>query len=104
MEDSFRQLIKYATMAPSGENCQPWKFVVHANEIRMVNIPQRDNSYYSWGQRASIVSHGCAFENIFIAGQVLGLNLDLKLFPDSRDENLVAIIKITKTEHKNHEL
>ena len=81
-------------MAPSGDNCQPWRFVVRGNEILVSNIPERDQSLYSWGQRASYFAHGALLENMVIAARALGYAADLQLFPDAEQKNLTARIHL----------
>ena len=63
----YKELIKFAIMAPSGHNTQPWKFVLHENEIlihpdysRMLPVVDTDN-------HALWISLGCALENLVIA-------------------------------------
>lgn len=105
MEDiMIRKLIDAGIRAPSGENCQPWKFIIKRNIIELYNLSERDNSLYNWGQRASYVAHGALLENMIITAQQFGYNLSIDLFPDGADPNLIAYITITKTTTKNDPL
>lgn len=90
MHDRIRSLLNLAIMAPSGDNCQPWRFAVNESQIDLYNDPAVDTSYYNYQQRASMVSHGAVLENIAIAAPTLGLIPSFQLFPDTDNQNHVA--------------
>lgn len=71
--------------APSGENCQPWHFVVRGTAIEIHLLPERDQSAYSWGQRASYLANGAAIENMIIAASVERCRVEVKYFPNPAD-------------------
>ncbi|MCC2666572.1 MAG: putative flavin-dependent oxidoreductase, partial [Gammaproteobacteria bacterium] len=96
MDEDLKQIIASAIQAPSGDNCQPWKFKVDKNQIYLINLPERDTSLYSWGQRASYVAHGAAIENISVTAIKLGYETHIELFPNKLDQNLVAKIVFDK--------
>lgn len=100
MEETIKKIIEAGIHAPSGENCQPWKFVVKNDEIQLWNLPERDQSLYSWGQRASFIAHGALIENMIIAASTLGYTLRINLFPDSTNMNFVATITPEEAETK----
>jgi nitroreductase len=93
MDQLFEKLIRAAILAPSGENCQPWKFVIKGDDLFLYNLPERDQSAYSWGQRASYLANGAAIENMVIEAAASGYKLAISLFPDTNDKDLVAVIK-----------
>lgn len=45
MED-IKKILDAAVQAPSGENCQPWRFEIRDSEIRIFNISERDQSLF----------------------------------------------------------
>jgi len=47
MKEVIKKIIEAGIMAPSGENCQPWRFEVRGNKISIFNIPERDTSLYN---------------------------------------------------------
>lgn len=108
MQDTFREDIKNileaGIHAPSGENCQPWRFEVRGDEIRIFNLPERDQSLYNYGQMASYAAHGALIENILIASSAFGYKARFNLFPEKEDEKLVAIISLEKTSTKDDPL
>ncbi len=93
------KIIEAGIHAPSGENCQPWRFEVRGDgELALYNIPERDDSLYSWGQRASYFAHGALLENIRIAASHYGFDMRSQLFPEGHESNLVALIQFTSRE------
>ncbi len=92
----IRSVLEKAIHAPSGENCQPWRFEIGADDtIHVFNIPERDSSLYSWGQRASYFAHGALLENIRIAAEGSGFKTELELLPDPRNSSYVARVRLT---------
>src|SRR6185369_12487672 len=102
MDEIIDKILEAAVCAPSGENCQPWKFSVSDNRIYLFNVPERDDSLYSWGQRASYIAHGAAIENMSIAAETLGYKLSVELFPKSQGSNLVALLELVKDDPKEN--
>ncbi len=101
MNQLFEKLIKAAILAPSGENCQPWKFAIKGDDLLLYNLPERDQSAYSWGQMASYLANGAAIENMVIEAAASGYKLVINLFPDTNDKDLVAIIKSIPVNESN---
>ena len=97
MEDVIKAIISDGIQAPSGENCQPWKFFVKDSVIELFLLPERDQSLYSWGQRASYMANGAMLENIEISANYHGYNAAISLFPDLRNIHLIAKIQLTKS-------
>jgi nitroreductase len=85
-----------ANSAPSGENCQPWRFVVMSDAIELHLRPERDESYYSYGQRASYLACGAALENMAIAASREGYRAAVTYFPDREDDTLVARVALER--------
>ncbi len=104
VDSAIKQIISDAIWAPSGENCQPWKFVVDRNNIRLFNLPERDQSAYSWGQRASYMANGACLENFCISAQHLGYKPEVSLLSNVADENLVADINLSAADIKESSL
>lgn len=91
-KDKLKFLIKFAVLAPSTHNSQPWQFdvgedfiAVRANFERKLVVSDPEN-------RHLYISLGAAMENILIAGKFYGYNTTIEYFPDKNDV-LVAKIK-----------
>ena len=67
--NDIKKILEAAVHAPSGENCQPWRFEIRGDEIGVFNLPKKDQSLYNEGQMASYVAHGALIENILIANR-----------------------------------
>ena len=63
--EKIERIIRAAVCAPSGDNVQPWRFVVSGNSINIFDIPERDTSLYNCSQNTSHIAHGAAIENIY---------------------------------------
>ncbi len=57
-KEDIKKILEMAVYAPSGENCQPWRFEVRDSKIDIFNLPERDQSLYNHGQMASYFAHG----------------------------------------------
>lgn len=90
MLEDIKKIIKAGTMAPSGDNVQPWRFVVNDNIIRLFNVPEKDDSLYNFKQNASMIANGAAIENMVIAAKEFGYEIKISLFPDTGNSNHVA--------------
>lgn len=90
----LREILEAGIMAPSGDNCQPWRFEVQGDVVRLFNIPDRDVSQYNFRQRASHIAHGALIENMSIAASVYCMKAEVALLPDTTDADLVAEIRL----------
>jgi molybdopterin/thiamine biosynthesis adenylyltransferase/nitroreductase len=66
-------LLQAALRAPSGDNCQPWRFAVRGNTIGLLLAPAADTSFFNVAQSASWISCGAAAENLTLAAGRCGL-------------------------------
>lgn len=102
MDKRIRTILEYAIMAPSGDNCQPWKFSIDGMIVELYNDPRKDTSLYNIKQRASLIAHGALLENIHLAAPASGLQADIQLLPSPSDENHIATVTFTEGEQKTH--
>lgn len=70
-------LIRFAVLAPSGHNSQPWKFVVDGDAITVSadmsrSLPQSDVNH-----RQLFLSVGCAVENLCTAAEYYGYRAEI---------------------------
>lgn len=104
MQGYIKEIIDSAIWAPSGDNSQPWRFIVKDNEIHIFNLPERDNPILNFRQSGSYVAHGSLIENMYITAQYFGYNANVVLFPDKFDSNLAAIVQFKESEKKDASL
>src|SRR3989344_3488432 len=100
MTGDIEKIINDGVLAPSGENCQPWKFKIAGSTIHIFNVPELDQSVYNFLQRGSYVAHGALIENLVISASQYGYNSQITLFPKKDDHDLVAEINLTKISPK----
>ena len=62
----IEEILNLAVWAPSGDNCQPWRFEATDNKINIFNVPHKDQALYNFRQSGSLVAHGALVENILI--------------------------------------
>jgi len=98
MKDQILKVLELAVTAPSGDNCQPWKFVVEGSRVRLYNLPDKDTSLYNFEQKASLIAHGALLENLQIAAPAFGFQVAVQLFPDPQQPDLVADMVFTEAQ------
>lgn len=95
-KEDIEDILESAIRAPSGDNCQPWRFRVKGNIIELFNQPEADDTPYNFHQLGSMVSHGAVIEYIKIKASALGYRSEVILFPSIEDQNFTARITLTK--------
>jgi hypothetical protein len=88
-------LLRYAVLAPSSHNTQPWKFSIKENEIMVFVNPSRWLRIADPDKRELYISVGCAMENLLIASKYFGFTPEISYFPRGQDVYLVASVKLT---------
>lgn len=98
------KIINYGIQAPSGDNSQPWKFVITKNyDINLFNLPDKDNPILNVHQGGSLISHGAVITNITIAACKLGYKTNVLYFPDNNNSDLIAKISFLENLDKYEE-
>jgi nitroreductase len=86
-------LLRYAILAPSSHNTQPWKFAVSRDEIAIFVNKDRWLRVADPDQRELYTSVGCALENLFIAAEHFGYGHQVTYFPEAANQKLVATVE-----------
>ena len=100
----LRKILEAGIRAPSGENAQPWRFRIEGSRVFLFNRPEADQSLFNYRQNGSMVAHGAFLENIRIAAGEMGYSTKTILFPETREEHLVATIDFEQTSAKREPL
>lgn len=66
-EQMHAVLMQAAIRAPSGDNCQPWRYLRRDNTIHFMADTSVDRSFFNVSQVASFISAGAAVENLVLA-------------------------------------
>lgn len=96
----IEKILHDGVTAPSGENCQPWKFRVQGDTLSIFNVPEADTSLYNSQQKGSYVANGALLENIIMSAGVHGYATTHTLFPDTENENHVADVVFQNSQEK----
>lgn len=86
-------LLRYAVLAPSSHNTQPWKFAIGRDEIVLFVNKDRWLRVADADQRELYTSIGCALENLLIAAEHFGYRHHVTYFPEPSNLQLVAAVE-----------
>jgi len=97
------EFVRYATLAPSGHNTQPWKFSLKGDCIRIFPDFTRRLPVVDPDNRELYISLGCALENLLIAAKYCGYDPEVEYFPASEpNECLLITFKRANAAEKNN--
>jgi nitroreductase len=91
-----RYLLRYAILAPSTKNTQPWKFAIASERIEILPDLTRWLRVSDPDQRELHISLGCALENLIIAADHFGYACDVT-YGASADGSPRAVASVTVT-------
>jgi nitroreductase len=95
--EQLRHLLRYAVLAPSTKNTQPWRFRVDDWAIHVFADLRRWQKVADADQRELHVSLGCAIENLLIAAAYFEFDVFPLLFPDPQRATHVATVEFART-------
>ena len=90
----LRFLLRYAILAPSSHNTQPWLFQIHDGTVDIYADQSRTLRVTDPDDRQMIIACGCALFNLCVAMRHFGHNAVVERFPDPDDPMLVARVRI----------
>ena len=96
-EDQLKFLLRYAILAPSGSNNQPWKFAINTSTISVYADLERRLPFVDPSNRTLYISVGCAIANLLIAGEHFGFSYKLDFFPNGLESKLVAELRFKRS-------
>lgn len=88
-----KMLVEYATLAPSGGNSQPWRFVYRNKALECYTDRERSGIALDFDGYFSQLAIGAAVENICLAASSFGLSVHCELFPSGPQESLVCRVR-----------
>lgn len=88
----LQRLARAGSLAPSGDNLQPWSIATENDALLVVHDPNRDHALFNVRDLASYIALGAVLESIFIAATKENYAAKIAYFPDARNENLIARI------------
>ena len=91
----LRFLLRYAVLAPSTRNTQPWRFTIDGNAVLLHADPSRWLRVVDPDRRELHLSLGCALENLLLASDCMGYRHTVTYFPVPADPDLAAVATFT---------
>src|SRR3954454_19058058 len=93
MDESVEAILNAAILAPSGDNTQPWRFVIDraAGTIALELDEARDSSPMNSDQRMARIAVGAALENLLRRTASLGWAVELK----GAEGRSLALVRLT---------
>jgi len=88
--ETIRRWVTFATLAPSGGNCQPWHFAWREQRLELGVHPERGVTLLDHRRHASLLAVGAALENLCTAARATGWTPTLETFPSGASDLSVA--------------
>jgi len=98
--DQLKFMLRYAVLAPSGPNTQPWKLSIKEGEVSLIADFTRSLPYLDPTNRTLYISHGCLLANTLVAAEHFGFGYEVKCLPDGLSGERSASIKFDKKASK----
>jgi len=92
--EKLTYLLRYAILAPSSHNTQPWRFDVEEDEIRIYADKSRWLQVADVDQRELHISIGCALENLLVAAEHFGYEHQTAYLPQEGGDDLIARVTL----------
>ena len=87
-------LLKYAILAPSTHNTQPWSFRIIDDVVELHADKTRSLSVIDPNNREMVISCGCALFHLNLAMRYFGYKAEEKILPDPQNPDFIASIKL----------
>lgn len=71
-KEKVTKILTAAAAAPSGDNSQPWRFVVHESFIEFHYLPERDNPILNYEEGGTLIALGAALQNAELEARAQG--------------------------------
>jgi hypothetical protein len=89
-----RFLLRYAILAPSSHNTQPWRFRIGEQAVELFADPSRALPVVDPDNRELVISCGAALEAFCLAAEHFGQRCHVEVLPDRGDEDFLARIQL----------
>lgn len=90
-EARLKFLLRYAILAPSSHNTQPWLFRIRHPEIEILINEERILAASDPIRRQAVISIGCAVANLLLAARAFTLKTHLRYAPYQQRLAVVAV-------------
>ncbi len=89
-EEKLWFAVRYAVLAPSSHNIQPWKFRIHGNTVELYADLDRALPIVDPDNRELTMSCGAALFHLRTAVRYFGHACDVELLPESSNSSLLV--------------
>ncbi|MDD5363124.1 MAG: nitroreductase [Ignavibacteria bacterium] len=100
IKEKFKFFVRYAILAPSGHNTQPWVFEVHEESLNLYADRTRALPVIDPDDRELIISCGAALTNLIVTMKYFGFEPEIIYFPSDSDNDLLATIKVKARDYQ----
>jgi hypothetical protein len=94
MEARLRAVVRFAVLAPSSHNSQPWLFRVEGDRLELWADRARALPVCDPEDRELTISCGCALLNLRVALRKFGQKISYQLLPDPAQPDLMARVRL----------
>jgi len=99
LDQQLRFVLRYAVLAPSNHNTQPWRFMIDGDTLQVCVDRLRALPVVDPFDRELLISCGAALFNLRVALCHFGLAHAITLFPSEEDPDVVAQVWISRHGH-----
>jgi tRNA A37 threonylcarbamoyladenosine dehydratase len=101
--EKIKIIIEASSMAPSGGNMQPWKWIYENGNFYLFHDISRSDSLLDYAKHASYIALGASVENFVLKAHELNLEVLIDWLPLNNDSSLIARINLFKNKSKELE-
>jgi hypothetical protein len=99
--EKLRAVARFALLAPSGHNSQPWLFRPGDDFLDLLADRSRALPVVDPEDRELVISCGCALLNLRVALEHFGYRCLVEILPDPADPDLLARIRVGEAKPEN---
>ena len=92
--ERLRFLLRYATLAPSSHNTQPWLWRIEGDEVELRADTTRQMPALDPQGRELILSCGAGLHHLILAIRAMGYGAVVQPFPDGENSDLLARVRL----------
>jgi molybdopterin/thiamine biosynthesis adenylyltransferase len=96
-DGTIEQLVSAAILAPSGGNCQPWKWIYQNDLLYLFHDEKHSIALLDFNHNGSHIGLGAATENLVLTAHKMGLEVHVEEFPPHQEGRLIAIFSFYST-------
>lgn len=92
-DSELTEIVEKANTAPSGGNCQPWKWIFdQSGVLHLIHDKSKSESLLDYLGTGSLIAFGAALEIIKLVAADMGIDITTHSHINDFDENLIASI------------